>query len=133
MAEMHADGSGGSDFGRWRERKLIVEHAPWWREVGRRGTAWRASSGGGGNWLVARREVRRTDGVRGGVGGAVLWPEVPVRVEVLLGGNSGCHGSARRCSVAAWQSKARRSAATVSRGVRERRVVRASQARAARG
>jgi hypothetical protein len=42
-----------------------------------------------GDWLVARREVRSTGGGRGGVGGAVPWPEVPVRVEALLGGNNG--------------------------------------------
>jgi hypothetical protein len=41
-----------------------------------RGPAWRASSGGGGDRLGARREVRSTCGARGGVGGAVLWPEV---------------------------------------------------------
>jgi hypothetical protein len=47
------------------------------------------SSSGGGDWLVARREVRSTGGARGGVGGAVPWSEVPVRVEALLGGNGG--------------------------------------------
>jgi hypothetical protein len=39
--------------------------------------------------VVARREVRSTGGARGGVGGAVPWPEVPVCVEALLGGNGG--------------------------------------------
>jgi hypothetical protein len=38
--------------------------------------AWRASSDGGGDWLVAQREVRSTSGAHGGVGGAVLWLEV---------------------------------------------------------
>jgi hypothetical protein len=76
----------GSNFGQWREEKLTVERAPWWWAGGRRGTAWRASFGGGGDWLVARREVQSTGGARGGVGGAVPWPEVPVCVEVLLGG-----------------------------------------------
>jgi hypothetical protein len=50
---------------------------------------WRASSGGGGAWLVARRAVQSTCDARGGVGGAVPWPEVPVCVEALLGGNDG--------------------------------------------
>jgi hypothetical protein len=50
---------------------------------------WRASSGGGGDWLVARREVRSTCGAHGGVGGAVPWLEVPVCVEAHLGGNGG--------------------------------------------
>jgi hypothetical protein len=36
-----------------------------------KGTAWRASSGGGGDWLVAQREVWSTGGARGGIGGAV--------------------------------------------------------------
>jgi hypothetical protein len=53
------------------------------------GTAWRASSGGGGAWLVARREVRSTGGARGGVGGAVPWPEVSVYLEALPCGNGG--------------------------------------------
>jgi hypothetical protein len=48
--------------------------------------AWRASSGGGGAWLVARREVQSTGSAHGGVGGAVPWPEVPICVEALLGG-----------------------------------------------
>jgi hypothetical protein len=51
--------------------------------------AWRASSGGGGAWLVARREVQSTGGAHSDVGGAVPWPEVPVCVEALLGGISG--------------------------------------------
>jgi hypothetical protein len=38
---------------------------------------------------VARREVQSTGGARDGVGRAVLWPEVPVSVEALLGGNGG--------------------------------------------
>jgi hypothetical protein len=38
---------------------------------------WRTSYGGGGNWLVAQREVRSTGGAHSGVGGAVLWLEVP--------------------------------------------------------
>jgi hypothetical protein len=38
---------------------------------------------------MVRREVRSTGGARGGVGGAVPWPEVPVYVEELLGGNDG--------------------------------------------
>jgi hypothetical protein len=67
----------GSDFGRWRERKLTVEHAPWWRAVGRRGREWRASSGGCGDWLVAQREVRSIGGARSGVSRAVPWLEVP--------------------------------------------------------
>jgi hypothetical protein len=50
---------------------------------------WRASSGGGADWLVARREVRSTGGTRGGVDRAVPWPEVPVCVEALLGSNGG--------------------------------------------
>jgi hypothetical protein len=44
---------------------------------------------GGGNWHVAQREVWSTGGARGGVSMAVPWPEVPVHVEVLLGGNGG--------------------------------------------
>jgi hypothetical protein len=72
-----------------REEKLTVERAPWRWAGGRRETAWRASSGGGGAWLVARRGVRSTGGARGGVGGAVPWPEVLVWVEALLDGNSG--------------------------------------------
>jgi hypothetical protein len=44
--------------------------------VDRRGTTWRASSNGGGDWLVARREVWSTGGARGGVDGAVPWLEV---------------------------------------------------------
>jgi hypothetical protein len=32
---------------------------------------------------VARRGVRSTGGARGGVGEAIPWPEVPVRVEAL--------------------------------------------------
>jgi hypothetical protein len=54
-----------------------VERAPRWQAVGRRGMTWRASSGGGGDWLVARREVQSTGGAHGGVGGAVPSPEVP--------------------------------------------------------
>jgi hypothetical protein len=79
----------GSDFGRWREEKLTVERAPWWWAGGRRETAWRASFGGGGAWLVAQRGDRSTCGARGGIDGAVPWPEVPVYVEALLGGNGG--------------------------------------------
>jgi hypothetical protein len=79
----------GSDFGRWREKKLNAEHAPWRWAGGQRGTTWRALSGGGGDWLVARREVRSTGGARSGVGRAVPWPEVPVYVEALLEGNGG--------------------------------------------
>jgi hypothetical protein len=45
--------------------------------VGRRGTTWRASSGGGGDWFMARREVRSTGDAHGGFDGAVPWPEVP--------------------------------------------------------
>jgi hypothetical protein len=99
----------GSDFGQWREEKLTVECAPRWWAGGRRGTAWRALSGGGGAWLVARREVRSTCGARGGVGGVVPWPEVPVCMEVLLGGNgsAGCLavGSEQRTTVrgGAWR------------------------------
>jgi hypothetical protein len=88
MAEMHADGS-GSDFGQWREEKLTVEHAPQRWVGGRRGTVWRASSGGGADWLVARREVWSTGGTRGGVDRAVPWLEVPVCMEALHGGNGG--------------------------------------------
>jgi hypothetical protein len=108
MAEMHADGS-GSDFGWWREEKLTIECAPWWRAVDRRGTAWIASSGGGGDWLVARREVRSTGGAHSGVGVAVPWPELPVHVETLLGGNGGVGwlavGSEQRATVrgGAWR------------------------------
>jgi hypothetical protein len=108
MAEMHADDL-GSDFGRWREEKLTVERAPQRWVRGRRGTAWRASSGGGGAWLVARREVWSIGGARGGVGGAVPWPEVPVYVEALLGGNGGAGwlavGSEQRTTVrgGAWR------------------------------
>jgi hypothetical protein len=105
----------GSDFGLWREEKLTVEHAPRWWAGSRRGTVWRASSGGGGAWLVARREVRSTDGARGGVGRAVPWPEVPVCVQVLLGGNGGTGwlavGSEQRTTVwggAWWQWEAHR-------------------------
>jgi hypothetical protein len=110
MAEMHADGSGGLILGGGeREEKLTVECAPWRWVGGRRGTAWRASSGGGGAWLVAQREVRSTGGARGGIGGAVLWPEVPVCVEVLLSGNGGAGwlavGSEQRTTVrgGAWR------------------------------
>jgi hypothetical protein len=53
-----------------------VECAPWWRAGSRRGTAWRASSVGGGDWLVAWREVRSTGGAHGGVGRVVPWLEV---------------------------------------------------------
>jgi hypothetical protein len=64
---------------------------------------WRASSDGGGDWLVAQREVRSTCGARGGVGGAIPWPEVPVRVEALLDGNGGAGwlavGSEQRLTV----------------------------------
>jgi hypothetical protein len=67
----------GSDFGRWREGKLTVERASCWRAVGQRGMAWMASSSGGGDWLAARREDRSTGSARGGIGGAVPWPEVP--------------------------------------------------------
>jgi hypothetical protein len=70
MAEMHADDL-GPDFGWWREEKLTVERAPRWWAGNRRGTAWRASSGGGCDWLGARREVWSTGGARGGVGGAI--------------------------------------------------------------
>jgi hypothetical protein len=80
---------GGARFRGWRGEKLTVERAPRRWVGGRRETAWRASSGGGGAWLMARREVRSTGGARGGVGGAVPWPEVPVYVEELLGGNDG--------------------------------------------
>jgi hypothetical protein len=45
--------------------------------VGRRGTTWRVSFGGGGEWFVAQREVRSTGSAHGGFDGAVLWPEVP--------------------------------------------------------
>jgi hypothetical protein len=38
---------------------------------------------------VARREVRSIGGARGGVGGVVPWPKVPVCVEALLSGNGG--------------------------------------------
>jgi hypothetical protein len=69
--------------------KLTVERAPRRWVGGRRGMAWRASSGGGGAWLVARREVRSTGGAHGDVGGAVPWLEAPVCVEALLGGNDG--------------------------------------------
>jgi hypothetical protein len=67
----------GSNFGWWREGKLTVECAPWRRAGGQRRTAWRASSSGGGDRLVARREVRSTGGAHGGVSGAIPWPEVP--------------------------------------------------------
>jgi hypothetical protein len=99
----------GSDFGRWREEKLTVECAPRRWVGGRRETAWRASSGGGGAWLVARRGVQSIGGARGGVGGAVPWPEVPVCVEALLGGNGGvgwlAAGSEQRTTVrgGAWR------------------------------
>jgi hypothetical protein len=79
----------GTDFGRWREEKLTVEHAPRWWVVGRRGTAWRASFGGGGDWLVARRGVWSTGCAHGGVGRVVPWLEVPVCMEAFLDGNSG--------------------------------------------
>jgi hypothetical protein len=78
---------GGARFRGWSGEKLTVERAPR-RWVGdQRGTTWRASSGGGGAWLMARREVQSTGSARGGVGGAVPWPEVPVCVEALLGSN----------------------------------------------
>jgi hypothetical protein len=51
--------------------------------------AWRASSGGGGAWLMAQREVWSTGSAHGDVGGAVPWPEVPVCVEALLSGSGG--------------------------------------------
>jgi hypothetical protein len=93
----------GSDFGWWREEKLTVERAPRRWAGGRRGTTWRASSGGGGEWLVARREVRNTSGTHGGVSGAVLWPEMPICVEALLGSNGGAGwlavGSEQRTTV----------------------------------
>jgi hypothetical protein len=54
-----------------------VERAPRRRMGSRRGAAWRASSGGGGNRLRARREIRSTGGAHSGIGGAVPWPEVP--------------------------------------------------------
>jgi hypothetical protein len=38
---------------------------------------------------MARREVQSTSGAHGDVGGAIPWPEAPVCVEVLLGGNGG--------------------------------------------
>jgi hypothetical protein len=62
----------GSDFGQWREGKLTMARAPWRQVVGQRGMAWRASSGGGGDRLVAQREVRSTGGAHGGVDGVVL-------------------------------------------------------------
>jgi hypothetical protein len=65
----------GSDFGWWREGKLTMERAPLRWVVGWRGTAWRASSSGGGDRLGAWREVRSTGCARGG--GAVPWPEMP--------------------------------------------------------
>jgi hypothetical protein len=86
----------------------VVVALRWW-VGGQRGTAWRASSGGGGAWLVARREVQSTGGARGGVGGAVPWTEVPVCVEALLGGNGGAGwlavGSEQRTTVrgGAWR------------------------------
>jgi hypothetical protein len=49
-----------------------MARAPWWQVVGQRGMAWRASSGGGGDRLVAQREVRSTGGAHGGVSGVVL-------------------------------------------------------------
>jgi hypothetical protein len=79
----------GARFRGWSGEKLTVEHAPRWWAGGRRGTAWRASSGGGGAWLVAQREVQSTGGAHGDVGGAVPWPKVPICVEALLGGNGG--------------------------------------------
>jgi hypothetical protein len=45
--------------------------------------AWRASSDGGGAWLVARREVRSTGGAHGDVGGAVPWLDSAVPRDVL--------------------------------------------------
>jgi hypothetical protein len=99
----------GSDFGWWREEKLTVERAPQRWAGGRRGTAWRASSGGGGDWLVARREVWSTCGARVGVSREVPWPEVPICVEALLGGNGGAGwlavGSEQRTTVrgGAWR------------------------------
>jgi hypothetical protein len=66
-----------SDFGRWREEKLTVERAPRRWAVGRRGTTWRASSSGGGDWLVAQREVQSTGSAHGGIDRAVPWSEVP--------------------------------------------------------
>jgi hypothetical protein len=70
----------GSDFGWWREGKLTTERAPWWRAVGRKGTTWRTSYGGGENLLVAQREVRSTGGAHSGVGGAVLWTRRQQRI-----------------------------------------------------
>jgi hypothetical protein len=99
----------GSDFGQWREEKLTVEHAPRRWVVGRRGTAWRAPFGGGGDWLVARRGVWSTCGAHGGVGRAVPWLEVPVCMEAFLDGNNGVGwravGSEQRTTVqgGAWR------------------------------
>jgi hypothetical protein len=67
-----------------------MERSPWRWAVVRRGTAWRASSGGGGDWLVAQREVWSTSGAHGGVGGAVSSPEVP--------GDGGAHVSTATAS-----------------------------------
>jgi hypothetical protein len=76
MVEMHADSSG--------VRFLAVERGETHRglcsvvaAVVQRGTAWRASSGGGRDRRGARIEVRSTRSARGGIGGAVPWPEVP--------------------------------------------------------
>jgi hypothetical protein len=99
---------GGARFRGWSGEKL-TERAPWWWEGDCRRTIWRASFGGGGAWLMARREVRSTGGARGGVGRAVPWPEVPVCVEALLGDNSGAGwlavGSEQRTTVqgGAWR------------------------------
>jgi hypothetical protein len=77
--------------------------------------AWRASSGGGGAWLLARREVQSTDGAHGGVGGVVPWLEVLVCVEGLLGGN----GSGRSVATMGGSSTSRRARTVVNEVVVE--------------
>jgi hypothetical protein len=42
-----------------------------------------------GGWLAVRGGDPCRRDARGRVGGAVPWPEVPVRMEALLGGNGG--------------------------------------------
>jgi hypothetical protein len=57
--------------------------------IGRCGSSVRSHRGGGDQSQSGRRGSPGRYGARGRVGGAVSWPEVPVRVEALLGGNDG--------------------------------------------
>jgi hypothetical protein len=57
--------------------------------IGRCGSSVRSHRGGGDQSQSGRRGSPGRYSARGRVGGAVSWPEVPVRVEALLGGNDG--------------------------------------------